>query len=86
MIRHVLQVCSYVSADKFISYMQSVRRGWFASEGTNPGRCVGPSRPLSLLTNFAHRSNICCTRDWRLSDSKCWNGRHEWVKVPLHVA
>ena len=24
--------------------------------------------------------NICCPRDVSLSDSKCWNGGHEWVK------
>ena len=24
-------------------------------------------------------SNICCPRDVSLSDSKCWNGRHECV-------
>ena len=27
----------------------------------------------------AHRSNICFPRDWRLSDSKYWNGWQKWV-------
>ena len=33
---------------------------------------------------FAHRSNICCPRDVSLSDSKCLNGGHEWVKKTTH--
>ena len=41
-------------------------------------RCLLPTVAFSQPI-FAHRSKIWCPRDWRLSDSKCWNGGHQWV-------
>ena len=46
--------------------------------------CISHAAIFSIRINsaiFAHRFNICSPRDWRLSDSKCWNGGHEWVNL-----
>ena len=59
---------------RIINWTENPARTWF---------CGKMERPLTINNQpiFAHRSNICCPKDWRLSDSKCWNGGHAWVKA-----